>query len=267
MKFVFALLFLYSSILRANSLNFACLPIESSVASQTMDVAYEKFVWNFETANQTRFSTSEFGEFTRFLAMIRNHFQGDLPHAHNIISNQRDIFIERGGANQGRMHDLVLDGALGEVRKVNCLEAYLYQRHLSYRVLEPMYIYSEYAAIVLKKQDKLIVYFASSLMAIGMAPSLDYWMEEVLSKINNEGYQYLANIHNHPFKLQPRFFEPGGSIVPSGCLEQETCLKLYDIGLLYRNYRNYNLINGIITNGIDSLVIPVNTLQNLPDSF
>jgi len=156
-----------------------------------------------------------------------------------LIRRQRDFWHEHNLNTPN--HDMILDGNLGLIRPINCLEALLFLEHDYHYPLDEKP--SEFFAYILSDEieNKLRIYFISDESYIGHSKPFS---EEVSEDLEN-GWIYLAGLHNHPIDNRVGSGDWMGPLVPSDG----------DRNIFRLHKAEMAIQNAWITNGIDTIEI------------
>jgi hypothetical protein len=170
--------------------------------------------------------------------------------AQALLKRQRDIFARlpaewRGEATNGT---LVLEGRVGEIGPINCLEAMLWKwQAMRYRMIDHP---TEFGAFVLRRDGRVRVYMSSADL---VGQRLRSAVTELVKADVTAGFALIAHIHNHPFlfdrNVGDRMWtteatqaDVAGALAPS----------MTDVQL-YRNLRStMGLREARITNGLQT---------------
>lgn len=173
-------------------------PVAPEVLRQAADTVYQS--WTFEAGQMPGPVTpSELPALSAFLDTVRTRV-GALD-AHALLSRQIAHYASRpDSASQGEAANgrLVLTGAVGTLRPIDCLEALLveYQAARFPMASHP----TEFQAVVMERSDggtrRVRVYFAGS--GAPWPPRANLLLEHVAAD-RREGWRAVAHLHNHPF--------------------------------------------------------------------
>ena len=181
-------------------------PVAPVVLRQAADTVYQS--WTYEARQMPgAVAPSELPALSAFLDTVRTRV-GALD-AHALLSRQIAYYAGRpDSASQGEAANgrLVLSGAVGTLRPIDCLEALLveYQAARFPMASHP----TEFQAVVMERSDagtrRVRVYFAGS--GAPWPPRANLLLERVAAD-RREGWRAVAHLHNHPF-----LFASGGDI-------------------------------------------------------
>lgn len=173
-------------------------PVAPVVLRQAADTVYQS--WTFAAGQMPGpVAPSELPALSAFLDTVRTRV-GALD-AHALLSRQIAHYAARtDSASQGEAANgrLVLSGAVGTLRPINCLEALLveYQAARFPMASHP----TEFQAVVMERSDggtrRVRVYFAGS--GAPWPPRANLLLEHVAAD-RREGWRAVAHLHNHPF--------------------------------------------------------------------
>lgn len=168
------------------------------VIRQAADTVYQS--WTYEAAQLSGPVTlSRLPALSSFLDTVRTRV-GALD-ARGLLSRQIAYYAGRPDADSRREAAngrLVLSGAVGTLRRVNCLEALLveYQAARFAMASHP----TEFQAVVMERSDagsrRVRVYFAGS--SAPWPPRANLILEHAAAD-RREGWRAVAHVHNHPF--------------------------------------------------------------------
>lgn len=144
-------------------------------------------------------------------------------------------------------YNKALQGKVGRLRKISCLEAFLLDNHLRTFSSE-----TEFSAYILTKPEEAqaIVIFYTQLKNGTVSEQVINNQVEVYRR---QGWNVEAHLHNHPFSFKNPYGDIAGTTLPSNA-DVET----------FRHLReSVRLRSGVVTNGFDSFVFYPNDFKNL----
>jgi hypothetical protein len=190
---------------------------------------------------------------SRFREAVRGRLGPDLD-ARSLIERQRVIFAATSAEWRGEAANatLVLEGRVGTINPVSCLEAMLWKWQAArYPMLEHP---TEFGAFVLRGHGRVRVYLSSAdLVGQKIRDAITKRVEADAAA----GFRLVIHIHNHPFlfdrKVGDRMWtleatkeDVAGALAPS----------MTDVHF-YRNLRNsLGLQEAWVTNGLNTLRFP-----------
>jgi hypothetical protein len=164
-----------------------------------------------------------------------------------LIQRQREIFRRFYPQGVTRFDD-ILNGRLGEVLPITCLESLLFAEHTARYPVESTG--SEFVGIILKQPqtERLKVLLLSGFSGTpGVTPSGLKLIPQLEADLK-AGWIEAAHVHNHPFSFHQE--DIAGTPVPSGNAQ------VADGSLYLHHQRAYGLQEGWVTNGFSTLRIP-----------
>jgi hypothetical protein len=133
----------------------------------------------------------------------------------------------------------MLDGKVGDLRKINCLESIPFREYM--KVVDLKKDQMEFAATILRRgsETKIVGDFYKTSDGSGVATS--EVADAEIKRAQANGWKMTANLHNHPFV----FNNPGGDI--GGNTEPSSADIEY--------YQSRQLDTALITNGLETIVM------------
>lgn len=175
--------------------------------------------------------------------LLRKHrtwLESIFPVKQSFLLRRQRNFYKVFGEVETDKYDAVIHGAHGKIDTINCLQAYLMDRHLSLR--GDYRTRSEFGAFVLLSGQKMKVLFSSSS---SLSVSYSKVQKNRLAELLSIGWILFSHIHNHPFFVDNKFGDIAGTVMPS-----HPDFKFYQ-----REYHENGLRYGQVTNGFDTLTL------------
>lgn len=162
-----------------------------------------------------------------------------------LLKKQKPFYKDR--PEDSERYDKALQGKVGRLRKISCVEAFLLDNHLRTFSSE-----TEFAAYILTKPEasQTVVIFFTQLKN---GTASEQVIMNLVENYRRQGWNLESHIHNHPFSFRNPYGDIAGTTLPSGP-DIETFRTLRDA---------MKLRSGIITNGFDSFVFYPNDFKNL----
>lgn len=183
------------------------------------------------------FSNSEFRSYV--LSKIN-------PDPWEILKKQEAIFGKHF-PNFVKRFEMVIQGELGKIEPIHCIEALLLERH--WEKQGPLKI-SEYGASIFGKGNQINILFRSE-----DEPTVPQLEEELAlyGKLKSDGWSFLMHIHNHPFFFENSTGDVAGTTIPSGDAGKDEDGGFGDVGTFIRWNANFGLEGFRITNGFSTI--------------
>jgi hypothetical protein len=138
---------------------------------------------------------------------------------------------------------LIMTRNLGRIAPMTCLESLIFADH---QARFPVQGYTEFMALVLRKDGRLRVYSMSGGVGNGAAPNLSN-IRALVDADRAQGWTVELNLHNHPFNFKNPSGDIGATLVPSGTSEWG------DISAFTNMVASLGLTEAAITNGFDTI--------------
>ena len=162
------------------------------------------------------------------------------PDPFQLLKRQRDIYEDYGYDTGG--FDDVIDGEVGHISDINCLEALLFSEHASlWDFAEKP---TEFAAYIMKRDNEIHITFSSHNMSF--IPSSDFIMRIITENIDDD-WVLTTHLHNHPFMFDNPSGDIAGTTMPSGTVSGG------DVATYLKFKREYDLQTAWITNGFSTI--------------
>lgn len=168
-----------------------------------------------------------------------------------LLKRQRQHFA-RMGEDGAKRHDKIINGEVGEIVAMRCLEALMYETHLQHQA--PVYRTTEFNAMILSRGDQRRFYVVVGSDTNGSAPGIP----EAIFAATKDGWQLDTHLHSHPFFLSnlPKG-DVAGTTIPSGNA------RYGDLESYIRWRDTYKLKAAVITNGFNSYLLDVRESESL----
>ena len=160
-----------------------------------------------------------------------------------LLRRQEKLYRRLGVRDADKIHR-VLDGEIGRIESINCLEALLFTEHEARYPVEAGA--TEFLAFILRKDGRLKAYLLSHGDTNGVSPSGEL-VRGRLREDRAQGWILLANLHNHPFQFDNPSGDIGGTTVPSGDSSYG------DVSVFQSGVSEYDMRGAWITNGFDTV--------------
>lgn len=187
-----------------------------------------------------RVDTPEYDEYIEFLEDLSIERGIDVFDQRAVLERQRDVFVEFLGPEEGVLFDLILDGEVGELSEVHCLESLLIDmQNNDFPIVDAP---TETGALILKRRisgkDFIRVY------VITQKGKLSVSFRNVMSRVRTDvaaGWSLFAHFHSHPF-APDNSLDIAGTAIPSSADANS-----------YRQLRDeFGLQEAWLSNGVDS---------------
>jgi hypothetical protein len=160
----------------------------------------------------------------------------------SLLEQQRDVFIRYLGPEAGELHQRVLDGVIGQLGEVTCLQSVLFD--LQNADWPPSDGPVEMGALILQRQVGAGTELRAHVKTPEQSDILSLSMAELMPLVEADvvdGWQLLAHMHSHP-PVPDGTFDVAGTVLPSSPDAQH-----------YRELRDeLGMLEAWITNGTDS---------------
>jgi hypothetical protein len=192
------------------------------------------------TFSESHVDTPRYDTYLEFLEDLAIDRGVDVFDQRALLERQRDIFVEFLGPEEGVLFDLILDGEVGELSEVHCLESLLVDlQNKDFPIVNKP---TETGALVLTRRtggkDFIRVY------VITQDGKLSVSFRNVLPRVRTDvaaGWSVFAHFHSHPF-APDNSIDIAGTAIPSSA-----------DGNSYRQMRDeFGLQEAWLTNGVDS---------------
>lgn len=162
--------------------------------------------------------------------------------AYALLRRQHALYT-RLGLDATESIRLIMTRNLGRIAPMTCLETLVFADHQG---RFPVQGYTEFMAVVLKKDGRLRVYSMSSGLGNGSAPNLSN-IQALVDADRALGWTVELNLHNHPFNFKNPSGDIGATLVPSGTSDWG------DISAFDSMVSSIGLTEAAITNGFDTI--------------
>jgi hypothetical protein len=246
----------------------------ATVLHQAGDTLYQ--VWSLAPpAAQAGWQPADLPALTSFRRAVEARLEAAnvLPDAAGLLRRQVAHYAARGHSDSRREAEngrLVLDGAVGTMRPLSCLEALLldFQARRFPMVDRP----TELQAFVLRRNvpaedssaaaadadTPALVYFAAS--GAPWPPGVGRLVPLLESKVR-EGWRVIAHVHNHPFYLDR--LTPLASGPPTSDIAGALAPSITDVRFYRSMHAGLGLETALVTNGFATLEIPAASFGRL----
>lgn len=171
-----------------------------------------------------------------------------------LLRRQLELYRRIGVKDGALKLEEVLAGRSGRLERMNCLETLFFAEHEARFPVEATQ--TEFLAVVLQRGAEVKAYLISRKGDPGVGPGLR-GVEPLLKADLAAGWTMTASLHNHPFMFDNAYGDIGGVLVPSGDG------KGGDLSAFRRFTRDYGMREAWITNGFESLRLPVTDTDRL----
>jgi hypothetical protein len=194
------------------------------------------------TFSEVQVDTPMYEAFLSYLQEVNATADVNVFDQRALLERQRDVFIRFLGPEAGEFHQRVLDGEVGQLGKVTCLQSVLFDLQNADWPLSDGPV--EMGALVLQRQvgagTELRAYVKTQeqndFLGLSMAELMPLVEADVV-----DGWQLLAHMHSHPL-VPDGTFDIAGTVLPSSPDSQH-----------YRDLRDQlGMLEAWITNGTDS---------------
>jgi hypothetical protein len=193
------------------------------------------------TFSVSHVDTPEYDEYLEFLEDLAIERGVDVFDQRALLERQRDIFVEFLGPEEGVLFDLILDGEVGELSEVHCLESLLIDmQNNDFPIVNKP---TETGALVLTRRignkDFIRVYVVTQDGKLSVS-----FRNNVLPRVRTDiaaGWSLFAHFHSHPF-APSNSIDIAGTAIPSNADSSS-----------YRQMRDeFGLKEAWLSNGVDS---------------
>jgi hypothetical protein len=194
------------------------------------------------TFSEERIDTPAYSDFIAYLEEVNLTADVDVFDQRALLERQRDVFIEFLGPEAGVDHQRLLDGAIGQLGEVTCVQSILFDLQNERWPLSDGPV--EMGALLLQRQVAGAVELRAYVKTQAQQQFVGLSMSELMPLVEADvagGWQLLSHMHSHPLSPDGQY-DIAGTVLPSDP----------DIRT-YRSLRDeLGLQEAWITNGVDS---------------
>lgn len=219
----------------------ASVPVLISEGSTSRLHVYDATV-DATTFAEARIDTPAYAAFIAYLEEVNATADVDVFDQRALLERQRDVFVKYLGPEAGIDHQRLLDGVIGQLGEVTCVQSILFDLQNERWPLSDGPV--EMGALLLQRQVAGVVELRAYVKTQAQADFVGLSMAELMPLVEADvadGWQLLSHMHSHPLS-------PDGQYDIAG-----TCLPSDPDIQTYRRLRDeLGLQEAWITNGIDS---------------